>query len=300
MKSPAFLHSGDKVAIVSPAGKIDTELIRNGARILQERGFEVEVGIHASFQSGIFAGTDLQRASDLQKALDDKTIKAVFFARGGYGSIRVFHLLNWSAFFKNPKWLVGFSDITVFHNYLQRHGIPSVHGVMSAWFEQEGRLTPSFLQMMDLLEGKIMDYQIGSHPLNQRGRCHGILTGGNLSIIQSLRGTPLDIDPRNKILFIEDIGEHYYHVDRMLYNLYTGGFLKKLSGVLVGYFTDMKNGETPFGMEVAEMVRSLTSKYGYPVAYGFPSGHELPNLPLFLGKHVEMDVSDEQVLLKQR
>jgi len=297
MKFPQYLKPGDKVSIISPAGIIDPQIVQRGAELLRQQGFRVEIGHHAFDSAGIFAGSDSDRATDLQKALDDKSVKAIFFSRGGYGSMRTHHQINWSSFFKRPKWLVGFSDITVFHAYLSRHNIASMHGVMTAWFEKNGELTDSFLQMMDLLKGKAAAYKLDPNSLNRLGNATGILTGGNLSIIQSLRGTPLDILPKGKILFIEDIGEYHYHIDRMMQNLKAGRILEQLSGLIVGYFTDMKDGDTPFGKTAYEVIKEAVAPYKYPVVFGFPSGHELPNYPLLMGSKISLNVFEDQVTI---
>lgn len=298
MKHPTFLLPGDKVSIISPAGIIDQQIAERGAELLRQQGFLVEIGQHAFDGEGVYAGSDIARAFDMQKALDDKSIKAIFFSRGGYGSLRTHLKLNWSSFLKRPKWLIGFSDITVFHAYLSCHNIASVHGVMTAWFEKDGELTGSFLQMIELLRGKAPDYIVSAHKLNRNGAASGILTGGNLSIIQSLRGTPLDISPRGKILFIEDIDEHHYHLDRMMLNLKAGHVLEQISGLVAGYFTGIKDGETPFGKTAYEIIKEVVAPYRYPVVFGFQAGHELPNYPLLMGSRISLNVSDDQVIFK--
>ena len=298
MKFPSYLLPGDKVSIVSPAGKIERQIVELGADILKQQGFLVEIGLHAFDEEGVFAGSDYARAADMQKALDDKSIKAIFFSRGGYGSLRTHTLLNWSSFFKKPKWLIGFSDITVFHAYLSNHNIASVHGVMTTWFEKDGIYTSSFLQMMELLRGKKPEYSVPPNELNRNGATSGILTGGNLSLIQSLRGTPLDISPKGKVLFIEDIDEHHYHIDRMMQNLKAGRVLEQISGLVVGYFTGNKDGETPFGKTAYEIIKEAVASYRYPVVFGFPAGHELPNYPLIMGSKISLNVSDSEVTIK--
>jgi len=298
VKFPPYLVPGDKVAILSPAGKIPREVVVQGAELLRQQGFLVEIGCHAFDEEGIFAGSDTGRAADMQKALNDKSIKAIFFSRGGYGSIRTHLNLNWSSFFKKPKWLIGFSDITVFHAFLSRHQIASIHGVMTSWFEKDEFLTGSFTDMLEILKGKQPEYSINPYELNKKGSVSGILTGGNLSIIQSLRGTSLDISPKGKILFIEDIDEHHYHIDRMIYNLKAGQILEKISGLIVGYFTAITDGETPFGKTSAEIIREAVDSYRYPVVFGFQAGHELPNLPLIMGSRILMDVTDNNVNIK--
>ena len=295
MKFPPFLLPGDQVVIISPAGNIDREIAERGAQILRNLGFIVEIGHNAFEHEGVFAGSDSLRAADMQRALNDKSVKAIFFSRGGYGSVRTHTLLNWSSFFKKPKWLIGFSDITVFHAFLSNHKIASMHGVMTAWFEKGGSLTDSFTEMVELLRGKTPKYALLPHEQNRLGAATGILTGGNLSILLSLRGTPLDISPKGKILFIEDIDEYHYHIDRMMYNLKTGGILEQISGLIVGYFTAITDRETPFGKFSAAINREAVAPYRYPVCFGFPAGHELPNRPLILGSRILLDVSDKAV-----
>ena len=299
MKHPAYLKPGDKISIVSPAGKIDRHILERGAEILKDQGLKVEIGQHAFDIEDMQAGSDLNRAFDLQKALNDKSIKAVFFSCGGYGSIRTFSLINWSSFFKNPKWLIGFSDITVFHAFLTNHKIPSVHGVMTAWFEKDGVLTDSFLKLMAILKGEKLDFNVQPHLFNRIGEASGILTGGNLALIQSMRGTSLDISPKGKILFIEDIGEQHYNIDRMMQNLKVGKVLQQLSGLIVGYYTDMRDGETPFGKSAYEIIRETVAPYRYPVVFGFSAGHELPNYPLVMGNRISLHVTVNQVNIKQ-
>ena len=298
MKFPPKLKTGDKVSIISPAGKIDRQIAERGAELLRQQGLMVEIGFHAFDTDDMFAGSDVDRADDMQKALNDKSIKAIFFTRGGYGSLRTHLRLNWSSFFKKPKWLIGFSDITVFHAYLSRHNIASVHGVMNAWYEQDAVLTDSFLKLMDMLRGEKPVCNLPPYELNRKGLASGILTGGNLSIIQSLRGTPLDISPKGKILFIEDIGEHHYHLDRMMLNLKAGGILEQLSGLVAGYFTGIKDGDTPSGKTAYQIIKDAVASYRYPVAFGQQSGHELPNYPLLLGSRISLDVSENKVIIK--
>ena len=298
MKFPPYLQKGDRVPIISPAGKIDTAVIERGAVRLRQEGFEVKIGRHACTADGVFAGSDAARAADMQEALDDESIKAVFFSRGGYGCLRTHRHLDWSSFLNRPKWLVGFSDVTVFHAFLTHHQIASVHGVMTAWFEQDQVPTASFSQMMDLLAGSMPEYVVPPHCLNRTGTATGILTGGNLSIIQSLRGTDLDIRPEGRILFIEDIHEFHYHLDRMMQNLKAGGILGNLSGMIVGYFTGMKDGETPYGRTAFEIISEAVAPYDYPVVFGFPAGHELPSYPLLMGGRISMDVSGGSVLIR--
>lgn len=300
MKFPPFLQPGDTVALVSPSGKHQRATIERGAAILRDQGYKVRIGRHAFDEKGIFAGTDRARAADMQKALDDPAIKAIFFSRGGYGCLRTHQLLDWSKFLTNPKWLVGFSDITVFHAFLARRKIASLHAVMSGSFEADGALAPSFTRLLEIIRGDLTNFaqqEFEAHPLNRKGTASGILTGGNLSILQSLRGTPLDIRPKGKILFIEDLNELYYHLDRMLRNLKAGGILENLSGLIVGHFTGMKDGAAPYGQTAAEIIREAVDDYDYPVLFNYPAGHELPNDPLLLGAKVEINITRSRASL---
>ncbi len=298
MKFPPYLTVGDKVSIISPAGSIGGEVMERGAEILRQQGFRVKIGKHAFDEAGVFAGTDVDRAADMQKALDDKSIKAVFFSRGGYGCLRTHLQLDWTRFIQHPKWLVGFSDNTVFHSYLSRNKTASIHGVMASSFEKDGELTDSFLKLVDLLTGNRVDHVVPPHELNRMGKAAGELSGGNLSILQSLRGTPLDLKPKGKILFIEDIHELNYRIDRMMQNLKAGGVLEEISGLVVGYFTGMNNGAAPYGKTVLEIIREAVDSYDYPVVFGFPAGHELPNLPLLMGGKVTLEVSGNGAILR--
>jgi muramoyltetrapeptide carboxypeptidase len=291
--TPPFLKEGDKVAIVSPAGKVKREIIEQGINVLQQQGFKVVVGEHAYNSYSVFAGTDPDRAGDLQKVLDNDEIRAVFFSRGGYGSIRTLQLIDWERFLKNPKWLVGFSDITVFHSFLFSNNIVSLHGVMPSFFKQNDELTDSFELTINLLKGILPKYNVNQHPLNTYGTVKGNLVGGNISVLMSLRGTSLDILNKGGILFIEDIGEYYYHLDRIMMNFKTGNILQNMSGLIVGHFTDMKTSNSDYGKTAYEIIHDAVKEYDYPVVFGFPAGHELPNYPLLMGGKVEVDVTRE-------
>jgi len=296
---PAFLKPGDKISMVSVAGIVTREQVEKAKILLEDEEFVVEIAPHTFDTFRLFAGTDTDRASDMQQALDDPEVKAIFFTRGGYGSLRTLMLLDWSGFLHCPKWLVGFSDITIFHSYLTLHKIASIHGVMSAFFFENGMRTDSFDRLLGLLKGNSLEYLLQPDQLNQPGSAKGELIGGNLSILLSLRGTPLDQSFDGKVLFIEDISEYDYHIDRMMMNLKFGGALSKLSGLIVGYFTDTKIGGTPLALNAYEIIRDAVASYNYPVVFGFPAGHEQPNYPLLMGSNVSLVVTDEKVLINQ-
>jgi muramoyltetrapeptide carboxypeptidase len=296
---PPFLQPGDKIALVSVASKVNFEFVDKAKHLLESENFIVQIGAHAFDSYHTYAGNDFTRALDMQHALDDPEVKAVLFTRGGYGSLRTFVQLDWTGFNNSPKWLIGFSDITVFHSFMSINEVASIHGVMPSFFFDNGERTDSLDRLLDLLRGNSLEYQLKPNILNLPGSCHGKLVGGNLSILVSLRGTPLDQIFDGKVLFIEDISEFDYHIDRMLMNLKFGAKLSKLSGLIVGYFTDTKSSDTPLGLNANEIIREVVAGYGYPVVFGFPAGHELPNYPLVMGSEISLDVTDEMVSVRQ-
>lgn len=298
MYQPAALKKGDKIGIVAPAGCISASRVNSSVKILEEWGFEIVFGQHLFSRYNQFAGTDKQRSHDLQQMIDDPQIKAVICARGGYGSIRTLQYLNFDSFMKNPKWIVGYSDITVFHSYLNKVlGVESLHAIMPVNFPQEGAPTKALLSLKDSLMGSMTNYEWASHPSNRQGSSSGMLIGGNLSIIYSLRGTSLDINTEGNILFIEDVGEELYHLDRMMINMKMGGKLKNLKGLIVGGMTQMSVGEPHFGSKACDIIMDAVGEYDYPVAFDFPGGHMPDNRALHMGHTLLLEVGDKGVRL---
>ncbi|TKG93412.1 LD-carboxypeptidase [Puteibacter caeruleilacunae] len=300
MIQPSPLQKGDTIAILSPAGKIDAKHVQPAVELLKELGFLVKTGEHIFSSHFQFAGTDEQRASDLQQALDDENVKAIICSRGGYGSLRTLQKINWDSFLINPKWIVGFSDVTVFHNALHQMNMCSVHGSMPRFFFTEKKPNDSFQAMLNSITGEANKYQIDNHPLNQTGSTTAPIIGGNLSILYSLRGTPYDIKTKGKILFIEDLSEYLYHLDRIMLNLKVGGKLNDLAGLIVGGFTDMKDNDNPFGRNAYEIISDAVKEFDYPVCFNFPAGHELPNMSLKMGALAQLTVSTDYVELTQQ
>jgi muramoyltetrapeptide carboxypeptidase len=299
MKTPPFLMHGAKIRIVSPAGKCKEEQIMPAVKWLQENGYLVEPGRNILGQYFQYSGTDQDRLSDLQEALNDPEAKAILCSRGGYGTIRLIDQLDFSSFQKYPKWLVGYSDITVLHNRLHLSGFTSIHGAMCRSFFSENDVpSESLLSLMNLLRGEKPDYEIVPSPENHPGTGTARLVGGNLSLLYSLIGTPYDLDTAGKILFIEDIGEYLYHIDRMMISLRLAGKLDRLAGMIVGQFTEVKDNEDPFGATVEEIVLNAVRDYDFPVCFRFPAGHEQPNLPLILGETYQLTVSPESCTLE--
>lgn len=292
---PPYLCAGDTVGIVAPSGKLplktDTAKIR--ARFASW-GLHVRFGAHCADRSRpYFAGTDAERAADLQRMLDDPSVKAVIACRGGYGAVRLLPLLDLARLRERPKWFVGFSDATMLHLALRTQGLESIHGPMPASFRFDEE-DPSAETLRAALFGELERIDVLPHPLNRCGRATGRLAGGNLSLLCATIGTPegLRIDEPT-VLFIEEVGEFAYRIDRMMQQLLRSGRLSQISALVVGHFTETM-GVDKFGAEtICEVIDAYAAPLGIPVAYGFPAGHEEPNLSLYLGREVEVEV-DEQ------
>jgi len=297
MLTPPFLEKGSVVRLVSPAGFIDSELVEGAQKCLQNWGLIARIGKYAMSCYGRFSGTSEQRLFDLQEALDDTECNAIFFTRGGYGTIQILDKLNWNTFKKHPKWLIGYSDITMLHVLLQKEGIASIHGGMAKILAESLMSEQEHVQILQqILFGTLPTYHCQAHVFNRFGVAEGLLCGGNLSILYSLRGTPYDTIPEKSILFIEDIGEKPYLVDRMMHNLKLGGILSRISGLIVGTFSDYE--EDPlFGKTLREIIADAVSEYTYPVCFDFPVGHDGRNLPLICGAMVRFEVGKESTFL---
>lgn len=297
MKTPEFLKKGDKVAIVCPAsclkGDIDIAL-----QTLDSWGLRVEMGESVGARFHQFAGTDDVRRRDLQAALDNPDIKAIFAARGGYGTVRIIDHLDFQLFQKHPKWIIGFSDITVLHSHLHNCiGVCSIHGQMPKSFDDS--TGSSLASLRHALFGEKVDLEYKQHAFpNRSGSGKGQLIGGNLAILHSILGSSSDGKYDNKILFIEDVGEQHYNIDRMLWTLKRADKLPKLQGLIVGGFTSLKDSVPPFGQRFEEIIMDKVAEYDYPVCFGFPAGHICNNHSLMLGKNVVLNVEKEETSLK--
>ncbi len=295
---PQVLKKGDEIRIVAPASVVKKEYIDKSIAALSASGYKVSLGKHILSGYNQFAGTDEERLSDFQEAVNDQNVKAIFCARGGYGSIRIIDQLNFSAFKTHPKWLVGFSDITVFHSFVNQNlNLASIHAPMpinseSSYYDKNMK------QLNDLLQGEKRNIIIPYHALNRAGVCKGKILGGNLSILHNLQSTPFEIMTRNAILFIEDLGEQLYHLDRMLNNLLLSGKLESLKGLIVGGITEMKDKKRPFGKTAYQIIMDVVKKFDYPVAFHFPAGHIENNTPFLLGTQVELEVNEKGSVLK--
>lgn len=295
MKSNAnipVLKQGDTIAFVSTARKVSKEELDFAVTLLKSWGLDLCFGNHLFQEDHQFAGSVKQRAADLQWALDDENIKAIFFVRGGYGSVQVVDQINWFNFHQNPKWLIGFSDITVFHSHIhQNFGIPTLHAAIPITFPKNAE--SSLENLRKVLFDEKVSYQIKAHPFNRSGKTEAEIVGGNLSILYSLLGSESQINTEGKILFIEDLDEYLYHIDRMMQALKRAGMLHKLAGLIVGGMSDMNDNTIPYGKTAEEIIRDVISEYNYPVAFGFPAGHIDDNNPIVFGENVKFEVGEK-------
>lgn len=294
---PPFLQKGDKVIILSPSSKIDKSLLTGMKKRLESWGLKPDFGQYAGHASGLYAGTIKQRTNDLQKAMDAKDIKAIFCSRGGYGAIHLIENLNFTHFRQYPKWLIGYSDITALHNLFQANGYASLHALMARHLSLEAENDPCSLYLKNILFGEIPEYTCNPHKLNREGTVKGILRGGNLAVLYGLRGTPYDIPAENTILFIEDISERPHAVERMVYNLKLGGILEKLSGIIIGQFTEYEEDKS-LGKELYGALADILKPYDIPICFDFPVGHVTHNLPMICGSEVELTISKKAVKLR--
>lgn len=301
MITPAFLEKGDKIGIVAPARKIQMGEIEASIKVFEGWGLEVELGKNIFAQHQQFAGTDEQRASDLQEMFDNPEIKAIVSARGGYGTIKTMTHLRFDEFIKNPKWIVGYSDITALHAHLNQNlRVKTIHGIMPFNFLKDASENESIKSLKKALFGEKLVYEIEVVDLNKLGKSEGELIGGNLSVLYSLAGTEFDINTDGKILFIEDLDEYLYHIDRMMMNLKHGGKLKNLKALMVGGMSDMNDNIVPYGKSANEIILDAVQEYDYPVCFGFPSGHLEMNLALILGSLIKFDVNNQKVMFSSK
>jgi muramoyltetrapeptide carboxypeptidase len=290
MITPPYLQKGDTVAILATARKHIVKSMQPTIDLLESWGLHVVIGKSIGLEENQLAGKDEDRAADLQEQLDNPNIKAIWCARGGYGTVRVVDLIDFTQFKKHPKWLVGFSDVTVLHNHLNTMGYKSIHGIMPISL---AKASPEAIESLRLsLFGQPLKYSIDPHPMNRLGKASGELVGGNLSILYSLLGSPSAIDCKDKILYIEDLDEYLYHIDRMMMNLKRNGCLESLKGIIVGSMTDMKDNDIPWGKNALEIVQDVTKKYNIPVIFNFPAGHIHDNRALILGNTVSIEVTE--------
>ena len=298
---PPFLKKGDLVGLVCPAGYMSPEKAQSCIYTLKEWGYSVKTGHTLEGGSeNYFSGTDKERLDDLQQMLDDEEIKAILCARGGYGVGRIIEQVDFTGFRKKPKWIIGFSDITILHAHIfSNYGIATLHAPMASAFNDGGAQNEFVLSLKDALEGKKIRYLSAPHLLNRTGKASGVLVGGNLSLITHLIGTKSDLKTGKRILFLEDIGEYLYHIDRMFYQLKRNGKLSGLAALILGGFSELKDTERPFGESIYELIRNLLKDYDYPVCFDFPVSHTKANFALKVGLSYTLRIGKNKVLLQE-
>ena len=288
MIQPRYLQKNDTVAIVSTARKITLEEIKPAIKLLESWNLNVVIGETIGLEENQFAGNDEERTTDFQKMLDNPKIKAIWCARGGYGTVKIIDKLDFTKFKKQPKWIIGYSDITVLHNHIHNFGIETLHATMPLNVLKNSKQAIETLNKS--LFGKLLTYEIPSYKENKTGIASGELIGGNLSVLYSLLGSKSTINTDGKILFIEDLDEYLYHIDRMLMNLKRNDYFKNLKGLIVGGMTDMHDNSIPFGKNAKEIILDVVSEFYFPVVFDFPAGHLDDNNALVLGREVRLEV----------
>ena len=293
---PPYLKAGDTVAIVAPSGVLNNreKEINQAKNLLKSWGLHVVVGENVFKKANHFAGTDAERAEDFQKALDNPNIKAIWSARGGYGTVRMIDKLDYTKYKENPKWVIGYSDITAIHNQLNNEGSESIHAMMCT------SLTDDLSEIEETIEtfkcalfGKPLNYTIEGSSYNKTGNVTAPLVGGNLTLLHTMLGSKTSINTSGKILFIEEIGEYKYHIDRMLQSLKRAGYFENLKGLIVGNMTKMRKNTTPWGTSIEQLILDAVADYDFPVLFGFPAGHEDDNRALILGRTIQLTVGKD-------
>lgn len=296
---PPYLKKGDTIGLICPAGYMPAEKAQTCIRVLGEWGYAVKTGKTVGGESQTyFSGTDEERLADLQQMLDDGEVKAILCARGGYGTGRIIEDTRFKKIRKHPKWIIGYSDITILHSHLySNYGIASLHSPMAGAFNDGGENNEFVLSLKNALEGNKVNYHCDPHAFNRKGVADGELVGGNLALLAHLCGTGSDIKTKGRILFIEDVGEYLYNIDRMLYQLKRNGKLSKLAGLIVGGFTETKDNERPFGQTAYEIIWDKVKEYDYPVCFDFPVSHTDRNYALKVGVRHQLKVGNQAVTL---
>jgi muramoyltetrapeptide carboxypeptidase len=299
MIQPSHLQQGDTIGIVCPSGYIPLEKVQVCIQTLEKWGYKVKLGTTVGAKKDSFSGTDQQRAEDLQTMLDDASVKAILCARGGYGASRIINTIEFKAFNKQPKWVIGFSDITVLHAAILQQNCMSIHGPMAAAFAK-GEAGELYIESLkQVLEGHKTSYTIPAHTMNTLGNAKAALVGGNLCILAHLIGSKNAIDTNGKILFIEDVGEYHYNIDRLMIQCKNAGMFDHLAGLVIGGFTDLKDPSSDFGATAYDIIKEHTSAYTYPICFDFPISHGLPNYAIKQGQEYNLSISGQDVSLKE-
>ena len=301
IKTSPYLQTGDTIGVVCPAGYMSFEKAQACINAFENWGYKLKIGkTLGSDSQNYFSGNDEERLSDFQQMLDNEEVKAIFCARGGYGIGRIIDKIDFKKFKKNPKWIIGFSDVTILHSHIYtNYKTASMHAPMASAFNNDEYKNEFVQSLKNVLEGKKIKYECALHEFNKKGEAIGELIGGNLSLLAHLTGSSSDIKTKGRILFLEDVGEYLYNIDRMLYQLKRNGKLNKLAGLIIGGFTDMKDTERPFGKTVYEIIYDVVKEYDYPVCFDFPVGHQKENYALKIGEGYKLKVGKNKVTLEE-
>jgi muramoyltetrapeptide carboxypeptidase len=300
IKIPPYLKKGDTIGIVCPSGTLTAKKAATCISTLEAWGYKVKIGKTLGTQHHYFSATDEARAADMQDMLDDKKVQAVLCGRGGYGMSRIIDLLDFKKFTKHPKWVIGFSDITLLHNHsTEVLKTASLHAPMAAAFNNGQSNNEWVLSLKNALQGKKANYKAAPHALNRIGKTKGKLVGGNLTLVAHAIGSVSSLKTKNTILFLEDIGEYKYNIDRMMLQLKRSGMLKNLAGLVVGGFTQTKDSDPAFGATVYEIIEAAVAEYNYPVCYDFPVSHDKENYAIKHGMEYALEVTAKKVSLKE-
>ncbi len=289
---PQHLKKGDTVAIIATARKIDASTLQSGIKLLESWGLKVILGKTIGKEQNQLAGADWQRATDFQEMLDNSAVKAIWAAKGGYGTVKIIDRIDFSKFKKNPKWIVGFSDVTVLHSHINKLGFQTLHAMMA--ISAPSATTAAKESLRKVLFGESLSYSIPHHSFNKLGQAKGELVGGNLSVLYSIQGSISEVDFNNKILFLEDLDEYLYHIDRMMMNLKRNGSLKGLKGIIIGGMTSMNDNDIPWGKDSLEIIQEMVKDLDIPVAFNFPAGHIKDNRALILGRNITFEVNEKE------
>ena len=293
---PPFLKAGDTVALVCTARKFFPEDAKPAIDLLESWGLNVKLGSTIGLDNFQLGGKDTERTTDFQAQLDDENVKAIWCARGGYGTVRIIDSLDFTNFKQHPKWIMGFSDVTVLHSQLNVERVASLHSIMPFTVPTAPEKVKETLRKA--LFGETISYTIPSKSFDVKGTASGELVGGNISILYSLLGSKSAIDTKDKILFIEDLDEYLYHIDRMMYNLKRNGYFEQVKGIIVGSMTDMHDNEIPFGQNEVQIITEIAKDTSIPIAFQFPAGHQKDNRTLILGQQVAFEVNEKEIKLK--
>lgn len=288
-KIPPYLKKGDTIGILATARKVEMKSLEPAIKLAESWGLHVVVGKTVGLDNNQLAGQDWQRATDLQEMLDNPAIKAIWSAKGGYGTVRIVDRLNFWKFKQKPKWIIGFSDMTVLHSHIHTLGYATLHGLMGI---SVSRATPEAIESFKKsLFGEKLEYSIPAHAYNKPGKATGEVVGGNLSVLYSIVGSKSEMDTKGKILFIEDLDEYLYHIDRMMMNLKRSGYLTNVKGIIIGGMTKMKDNDIPWGHDALEIIQDITKEYNIPICFNFPAGHIQDNRALPFGKEATLEVT---------